>query len=155
MHLCEGRPFVILVSGVVEFGSYELDESEKLEYGKNVFEQVINNLRKEHELKFEDKTGCLFEIKYGLCSECSESYIALSQVQNKISFNFITLDLLYPFYRPEILGRDILKTKEFVVRLLRSSLPNNIRDACEIQLINLRYTDSPYSLDVLSIIPQR
>jgi len=62
MHLCEGRPLVIMISGVVEFDKHGLDEDKKLKYGKDIFEHVINNLRKAHELKFEDRTGYLFEI---------------------------------------------------------------------------------------------
>lgn len=154
MHLCEGRPLVIMISGIVIL--HWLDEDKKLKYGKNILEHVINNLRKEHKLKFKDKTGCIFEIKHRLVSICSESYIVLSQsYYNKISFNFITLDLLYPFYRPEILEKDMQETKEFVIRLLKGSLPDDIKNLCEIHLISLRYMDSPYSLDILPFIPDR
>ena len=113
MHLCEGRPFVIMISGIVELDG----EEGKVEGVVDSFEEVVSEIKKEHELKFHDKTGALFEVQYGLISVCSKSFIAISPNPNGISFIFTTIDLLYPFYEANIIENDVQKTKEFVVAL--------------------------------------
>lgn len=79
MHLCEGRPVVITVSGILRYGGCESEN--KRDTRATLFEEMLSNLKKNHELKFEDHTEALFDVQYSMVSSGSRGVLLISQNQ--------------------------------------------------------------------------
>ncbi|RUM33143.1 MAG: hypothetical protein DSY33_05340 [Archaeoglobus sp.] len=128
MHLCEGRSFVIVVSRILRYDGCKSENKGDI----TLFEGILNNFKKNHELKFEDRTGALFEVQYSMVSSDSKGFLLICLNQYGIPFIFVAQDLMYPFYRVEIIEEDVRKTKNHVIKLLRDSILKEFKDTCEI-----------------------
>jgi len=148
MDLCEGRPFMIVISGILKCGERE-SETEKL------FEELLENLKKTCKLKFEDHTGVLLEVEYSVVSISSDGFLLVGQNQHGIPFIFVVQDLMYPFYRIEIVGEDVKKAVSYIKKLLKDAIPEKFTELCDVRVLNVRYLDAPLSLDVIGLIPDR
>jgi|Deesub1362B_J571_1020462.scaffolds.fasta_scaffold00473_9 hypothetical protein len=151
MHLCEGRPFVIMISGILRCDGCESENKGDA----TLFKEILGNLKKNYELKFEDRTGALFEVQYSMVSSGSKGFLLISLNQYGVPFIFVAQDLMYPFYRVEVVEEDIKETTSYIKELLKDSIPKKFINLCDIRIVSLRYLDAPLSLDVLGLIPDR
>jgi len=154
LHVNEGRPLIIAVSGRVEVTDWE-EVKDVENFTFNLYRSMIEKLRGFGKLLFEDGTGCVFEIGCQLTSIVSKGYFLLGVSNFSIQVIFLVEDLLYPFRRPEIIQKDLQKNVNRLKDLVQSLIPEKYKRIIELNIVDARWLEVPFSLDVLCSIPDR
>jgi len=144
MHLDEGSPILVTLYGVIECKS----EEEK----NTLFIDLKNLLKKECRVRFEDKTGILFEIDYRMVSPVSTVFLLVGQGRRKIPFIFLLQDIIYPFRDVKSKEEDIQKFIDFINNFLQTKIPPTFREHCKINIKGSKCVDGGISLNMVESI---
>ncbi len=154
MHVSEGRPLFIIVTGRIYVGEGGDEEHEMMVnnvFGKLTRGVVSGGAR----VVFEDDTGGVYEVPGGIVTVASKSYLLVGRGRRSIPVILVVQDLLYPFRRPEAVTSEIQRGVKLLEKLIKRALPQDYASRTRLVVVDARIADAPFSLDQIESVPER
>ncbi len=160
MHAIEGRPIFIVVTGRVSLledddGIFGRDKKSELSLHE-LYDLLKYGIQKNIRKKVnDDTTGFVFEIPVQLTSMASKGFLLIGYGRNSIPVILVLMDLLHPTRCPEEVGGSIKFAINYLNKLIKEYLPEKYVKNININIVDAKFFDAPFSLDMVEYVPSR